>query len=265
MKTEQLMLTRSGSARRAVALFAIAIAAALGACSGDNFRLPRPLVSPYVAERTDVLWAVAPLRNESAVSVVDPLEVSDALVAQIEEVRGVSAIPMNRVLGAMRLLGMQSVDSPGDALRLASALGVDAIVVGSLTAWNPYDPPQIGLKLALYGASEKFGTLRPAEQVDPRALTAAGTDYTLPAGPWRNQGQLAATASEHLDGANHEVQMAVRAFAEGRHQPESALGWKRYLASMKLFTEFACYRLTEQLLNAERLRLVQTVAEAPTR
>lgn len=265
MKTEQLMLDSVARARRAFAIVAVAMFAALTGCAGDDFRLPRPLVSPYVAERTDVLWAVAPLRNESAVSLFDPLAVSDTLVAQVEEVRGVSAVPMNRVIGAMRAIGMQSVNTPADALVLARSLGVDAIIVGSITAWNPYDPPQFGLKLALYGVSEKFGTLRPADRVDPRALTAAGTDYTLPPGPWRNQGQLASTASEHLDGANHEVQIAVRAFAEGRHQPESSLGWKRYLASMKLFTEFACYRLTERLLDAERLRLAQSVAEAPTR
>jgi hypothetical protein len=61
--------------------------------------------------------------------------------------------------------------------------------------------------------------------------------------------------SEQLDGANHATQMAVKDFAEGRSPTVSALQWRRYLASMPLFAEFACFRMTERILDAERQRI----------
>jgi len=68
-----------------------------------------------------------------------------------------------------------------------------------------------------------------------------------------------AFASEHLDGRNHEVQMAVQNYAAGRSDTVSALGWRRYLASMPLFAEFASNRLAERLIESERLRLARAL------
>jgi hypothetical protein len=39
----------------------------------------------------------------------------------------------------------------------------------------------------------------------------------------------------------------------------SALGWRRYLASMPLFAEFASNRLAERLIESERLRLARAL------
>lgn len=232
----------------------------LGCQSGrEAFRYPASLVAPYDSVNGDVLWAVAPMRNESGVSVVDTLTVSDSLAAALAEVRGVSVVPLNRTLGAMRSLEMQQVQSAADARRLALQLGVDAIVVGTVTAWDPYDPPKLGLSLALYSRPGSALLSDAGATLDPRKLVSAATELSLPSRPFADA--PLSVASEHLDGANHEVQLAVQAYAEGRHEPASALGWKRYLASMSLFTKFVSFRLTGRLLDQERLRLARERTE----
>ena len=66
-----------------------------------------------------------------------------------------------------------------------------------------------------------------------------------------------ATLSEHFDGANHEVQLAIQRYASGRHEPASALGWRGMLASMDLYVEFAANEAVSRLLEQERIRLAQ--------
>lgn len=274
MTTEQHMLTLSPRTSFAGAMgrFLAPVIAAAGlallacappGCASEDLRAPRSLTSPYGVGPSGVLWAVAPLANESGVGAVDPLLLTDSLVYQVQQVRGINATPLSRTLAAMRALGLESVTSPSEARLLAETLGADAILVGSITAWDPYDPPEIGLSLALYGVSEAIGGFAEPVRVDPRALAAATTDMTLPGSMPESWSAPASAVAAHLDGANHEVQTAVRVYAEGRHEVVSALGWRRYLASMTLFTEFACSRVTEQLLDMERLRIAREAARTP--
>lgn len=270
MTTEQRMFARIFRAapaligvmpRIALLLAIMSAALAAGGCAGgDRLTAPRTLTSPYRAIEGDLLWAVAPLRNESATSLVDPLMVSDAMVNRIQEVKGISALAMNRTLGAMRAIGLEQVDSPQAARRLAEALGADAIVVGTITAWDPYEPPEIGVTVTLYAVSDRMHAPSQRTQVDPRAMQAAASDDGLESTEMTSMDGPVAARGEHFDGANHEVQMLVRTYAEGRHESRSALGWRRYLASMPLFTEFACYTLVDRLLDVERIRLAQLAA-----
>jgi hypothetical protein len=259
MTTEQHMLATIRTTGRASYAFFLLLPLLLlpAGCSSNRYELQAPtaLIAPYETAQGDVLWAVAPPRNESGVGVLDPLDVADTLAATLQEVRGVTVVPVNRTLGAMRSIGIEHVSSPADARRLALELGVDGVIVSSITAWNPYKPPRIGLNLALYGRPGSDRLTERAADVDPRELTSATTERRLP-----NAGahdQALSVAAAHLDAANHEVLMSVRHYAEGRHDPETALGWRGYLASMQLFTKFACYRLTGQLLDEERLRLAR--------
>lgn len=203
-------------------------------------------MSPYAGRAESPLWAVAPLANESGTSVIDTLAVTDAVVANVAEARGLACVPTNRVLAAMRALHLASVATPAEARRLADALGVDAVIVGTITAYDPYDPPTLGLTLGvLHRAGAQAGA------VDPRALQAAGSERGLV--PARDAPTV--VVAEHLDGRNHEVLFDLKRYAEGRQNPQAALGWRSYLASMELYTQFAAYRSVGRLLDAERLRM----------
>ncbi len=260
--------------RAALVAGALALAPMLGACTGsrkDVLVQPETLSAPRypgLSGRAPV-WAVAPLRNESGVSVVDPLVVTDQLARQAHAVDGLDVIPLNRTIAVMRALRMDEVQSPVEARRLAEALGADAIIVGTMTAWDPYNPPKIGLSLALFARDgSPMVWSPPAQPVSGRsqdtpetfALETSGRDTTLVSAGFSDEPM--STASEHLDGANHAVQMQVKNYARGRHDTVSALGWRRYLASMPLYTEFVSHRLVGRLLEEERRRVGGPIAQA---
>ena len=244
--------------------FAVLLASlAMGGCSGppkEKLVAPSTLVAPYDTGTGEVLWAVVPLRNESGTSVVDSLAVSDKVVAAAAQVQGIRTLPLNRTLAAMRALKIAELQHPSDAKRLAAELGVDGLIVGSITAWDPYDPPQIGLALALYsrpGAMDRRGP----QQLDPKRLQYQPTDYQyFPRSSFDTA--PASVVSEFLDGKNHQVLMDVKSYAQGRHDPTGALGYKRYLASMDLYNEFASWHVMSQLISHEWLRLSQAPAQA---
>lgn len=241
-------------------LLAIAAAAAMSAFGCEsNPRSPRTtgLDSPYTAQR-EIVWAVAPLRNESGTSLVDVLALSDTLIGELQQAPGITVLPVNRSLAGMRALGLASIDSPGDAARLARALGADAIVLGTVTAWNPYDPPIIGMSLGVFAIDPDINPAptasRPAASDDPLAMRSAVTDT----GAQRErQARPASIVTAVLDASNVDTRESIRQYADGRYDPRTALGWKRYTASMALYAKFACFEMSRRLLASERDRLAQ--------
>jgi hypothetical protein len=210
---------------------------------------PRSIVAPYDTARGEPVWAVLPLRNESGTTNADMLTMSDKLVWAVEQVRGVQALPLNRTIAAMRALDLPAVRSPAEARRIAHALGADAVLVGSITAYDPYHPV-VGISLALFHASPPAAPY----PTDASRIAAAPTESrVLPGVPAPER--ASALVSEVFDGRNHQVQMGVRAYAAGRTEPVSALGWERYLRSAALFEEFAIFSGVERLIGQEWTRL----------
>ncbi len=229
--------------------------ALLGGCSSgqkDILIAPSQLVAPYNTDRGDVLWAVVPLRNESGVSTLDAGALTDKLVLATEEVQGVRALPLNRTLEAMRSLKLGKIQTPGDAKRLAQAMGADGVLVGSITAYDPYQPT-LGLQLALFATSAPMRAT--SRQLDPRALAASPSIAGESIGSWEDR--PVAVASENLDAKNNQVLMDVKSYAEGRLNGPNALGWRRYVASMDLYSEFAMYRLLDDVIRQEWVRVSQ--------
>jgi hypothetical protein len=255
MTTVKTML-RTGFSLRAPAMLACALLLLLAGTPGCQSKpelvAPELLISPYDLTETEALWAVAPLANESGTTAVDVLAVSDAIVGKLTETEGIAALPMNRTLAAMRALQLPGVRSPAEARALAEALGVDAIIVGSITAYDPYNPPTIGLTLALYTRSAPPSN---APEEDPRSFRSAATETAPPRSTFTDA--PSSVVIEQLPGNNHAVKMNVRQYAEGRHKQGSALGWEEYLASMDRYTDFAAYWVVRRLLEEERLRLAR--------
>ena len=151
----------------------------------------------------------------------------------------------------MRSLGLQELSSPADARKLAAEMGVDGLIVGSVTAFDPYNPPTLGISLALYARPGPMDA-RGEERIDTRELTYQASDYEyFPVGVYTDK--PASVASGVLDGNNHQVLMDLDRYVEGRDDPTYRLGTNRYLASMELFTEFAAWRMVGQLVEQEWL------------
>ncbi len=271
MTTEQTMLNarcapglwngyvRSRLMTGAMVLSMLALSQLIFGCAGTEPKLkpPQTLVAPYDVSRGEPLWAVVPLRNESGTTIADPYLVSDKVVAAASQVRGVRCLPLNRTIAAMRALDLTDLSRPEEAEALAKALGADGLIVGSITAYDPYNPPRLGLALALYTRPGFSGRpLANTGGVDPRRLTYQPTDYKY--FPRSVHGEAPASViSEYLDGKNHQVLMDMQSYAEGRHAEGTALGWRRYLVSMDLFCEFGAWHGVNRLLEHEWIRMAR--------
>lgn len=252
------------SRRLVAAAILVTLTIGLPACASrkPDLAAPAAQIAPYDASRGTPVWAVVPLRNESGTSLVDELEVSDRVVAAIAQVEGLRVVPLNRTLGAMAQLNMAEPQSPTQLRQLAEHMNVDGIVVGSITAWDPYDPPTIGVALALYVPPGRLGA-RPEPVIDTQKLVFQPTDYQYFASPSAMSDAPASVVSEHLDARNHAVLMRLKRFAAGRNEPDSAYGWRVYVVSMDRYAEFAAWAAVGRLIDHEWLRLATPrVAEA---
>jgi len=248
--------------RGAVRVLILLFAAVLAGCVAGQKPWPSDpleLVAPYSGTSVggEVVWAVAPFRNESGVSVADELRVSDRVVEQIREVRGVSAVPLNRTLEAMAALGMAEVSSARQARALATRMGVDGIVVGTVTAWSPYEPPEIGLTVSLYARGGDAMRVLDTAGVDPMELVRSGRGLVTDPGTGEEPDGPLSTVSAHLSGSNGAVRSRVERYGTGRADPNSATGWEGYLTTMSRFERFAAFEMVGRLLSAERERLIR--------
>jgi hypothetical protein len=138
--------------------------------------------------------AVAPFVNLSAERVVDGRRFALAYHAELQKIPGYQVIPVGVTEQAMVDLGID-LDGPDDALKLAKALGADAIVVGAVTDYTPYYPPRIGLQVSWYAPEpQRFS---PGIPTDPQLSEAVKI--------WRF------AASERARNNGPEAELIVRA------------------------------------------------------
>ena len=225
------------------AAFSAAAVAAFGGCA--------PKEPPYGVEYIRRLprdgravWAVAPAINLSGQREVDPLLQADLLYQQVQQVRGLTVVPVNRVAEVYAGLGIEQVQSAEQAALVCDLLGCDALLVPTVTAFDPYDPPKLGASLHLFAKPGNYA--RPAN-VDPRELVRL-------AAPPRDVSMPAAHAAEFLqavgmfDAANGTTRDAVLAYAAGRNDPVGPMGSKEYFASMERYCGFVYYELIADVL-----------------
>ncbi|MDP9172619.1 MAG: hypothetical protein M3O30_01975 [Planctomycetota bacterium] len=193
---------------------------------------PRPLV-----------WAVAPTLNLSGQSHVDPLLQSDLVFQQLQEVHGLTILPVNRVAEIYASLKIDKVQSEGQAYAVCQLLGCDGLVVPTVTVFDPYDPPKLGASLQLFLMPGSFdrGQLR----VDPHALERAATPGAPPSLAPRGLVQ----AVGMYDAADGTVVDRANAYAAGRTNPNGLLGPREIFVSMDRYCEFVYHELIVQLLD----------------
>lgn len=240
---------------RAFLALAIGLCCLITGCTTSG-KLTPPTVNsaPYDTVAGQVLWAVAPLRNETGTSLLPAETVSDELIAAIQMSRGVACLPLNRTITAMRAMGITRIDTPEQAKELATAMGVDGLIIGSITAWDPYTPA-LGLSLAVYAMPGPMYEQQYAA-LDPRWLTPQPTEHGFTPGTTHTSGP-ASVVSSHFDARGHDTLLEVQRYAEGRTDYDAALGWQRYTKSMVLFTKFAAHAAVSELFREEWLRMAR--------
>lgn len=96
--------------------------------------------------------AVAPFFNLSQERTVDGREFALAYYSELQKVPGFEVLPVGVAERAMIDNGL-TMENPDDALELARILGVDAVVIGAVTDYDPYSP-RVGLKVAWYSPKQ---------------------------------------------------------------------------------------------------------------
>lgn len=110
--------------------------------------------------------AVAPFFNQSHERAVDGRRFAFAYFAELQKIPGFRVVPVG-VTEQVIIDNDLQMSSPQDALRLAQLLDVDAVVIGSITDYEPYYPPRIGIQVAWYSPYQ--WTFFPGVQTDPYA------------------------------------------------------------------------------------------------
>jgi hypothetical protein len=104
--------------------------------------------------------AVAPFFNQSDEPTVDGHEFALAYFAELQATPGFEVVPVNVVEDAI-VAHQVDLSNAGEARRLAVILGVDAVVIGSVTDFNPYYPPRCGIRVEWYAANPGFHEIPP--------------------------------------------------------------------------------------------------------
>jgi hypothetical protein len=222
-------------------------------CRTEPERLagPSSSVAPYAA-----VLMVAPFTNESGVDMRPDLRasVSDKLVTSINAVEGWQAVPLNRTLQAMQQLGVGEIRSVDEARAVLQAVGADGIIVGTITAWDPYDPPTFGANILLVADEGELQS-----SFEARKLTG----HTGDAVPMASQPPKTLTdVVGDYDATRHDVRQNVRDYARshsditgGFDPPE-----RYYLMVFDRWLDFATDQLVEELVQKEQTRVFRADA-----
>ena len=190
------------------------------------------------------VWAVAPAVNLSGQE-VDPLLQADDLFEQLQQVHGLTVIPVNRVAQVFAALQIARVQSQDQAKLVCEELGCDVLVVPTVTIYDPYDPPKVGASLQIF----KKGKDQAIQNVDVRMLARAATPP--PGAPLPPPTQVAFKQSVGMfDAANGSVRERLTSYAAGRNDPVGPLGEREYLVNMDRYCGFVYHELIVDLLRS---------------
>ncbi|MEM8945644.1 MAG: hypothetical protein AAGD11_10715 [Planctomycetota bacterium] len=113
----------------------------------------RPVIRNPFPQLTKV--AVAPFFNQSDEKTLDARRFSMGYFAELQQTPGFEVVPLGVVEEAV-IANQINLNGAGEARRLAQLLGVDAVVVGAVTDYDPYYPPRCGLRVEWYTANPGF-------------------------------------------------------------------------------------------------------------
>jgi hypothetical protein len=165
--------------------------------------------------KTEV-WAVAPAVNLSGHREVDAILQADLLYQQLQQVKGMTVVPVDRVVQVLEALNTERIDSVAQAKLVCDLLHVDALVVPTVTAYDPYLPPKMGASLALFRRGDRTGTPRQAVGM--------------------------------FDSMDGTIRKNLLIFANGRSDPNGPMAEREYFLSMDRYTGFVYHELIADLL-----------------
>ena len=235
----------SGNASGRYVSAAVLFLAFIAGCSNPS-TVQRIYFSPYPEPRT---VAVPVFLNHSGSADMDMLAMTDAFYTELQAVKGIEVPAVNVTRAALAELGLEQVSSVDDVRALAEQLQTDGVIVGSVTRYDPYDPPELGMVVELYwqdaDASEQAGP----GAVDSRELALAGKEDQLrlsaldPMRPVQRVVQV-------FDADEEAVIGRLREYALEREGLSKPYGWERYKTRTN-YLRFVSHEVIGELLMLE--------------
>jgi hypothetical protein len=118
----------------------------------------QPVVHNPFPQLTKV--AIAPFFNLSSEPSVDGRQFALAYFNELQLIRGFEVVPVGVVERAMHTYQLD-LDNPEEVRKLATVLGVDAVVIGAVTDFTPYYPPRCAMQVEWYAANPCFQPIPP--------------------------------------------------------------------------------------------------------
>lgn len=141
----------------ATPFWAFVLLVALLFCQTGCTLFPQRLDQPQVHNPFPQLRkvAVVPFFNQSDFPQINGAKVAASYRHQLQQIRGFEVVPVGVVDQYLSQNPIPINEIP-DFQKLARDLGVDAVVVGSITDFDPYYPPKMGLAVRWYAANPGF-------------------------------------------------------------------------------------------------------------
>ncbi|MGV3605455.1 MAG: hypothetical protein ACO1RA_03535 [Planctomycetaceae bacterium] len=130
-----------------------AAGAMLSGCAAFPDKLQEPLFHNPFPQLHRV--AILPFYNQSNEPTLDGDSIAIAYYTQLQTIPGFEVMPVGV---AKRMLEASAIEprSGADFQRLAQQMGVDAVIVGSVTEYSPYYPPRMGMSVDWYASNPSF-------------------------------------------------------------------------------------------------------------
>ena len=159
--------------------------------------------------------------------------------------QGVTVVPVDRVVAVYQALRIAQIQSEDQAKAVCQALGLDGLLVPTVTAYDPYNPPKFAVALQLFEPKAQAARQMSASELASQAAPAVGSDEP------RKVNFLQVVGS--YDAANGSVRQSLQAYAKGRYDPNSPLGGAEYYLSMDRYCGFCYHDLLRQLFEQSQL------------
>jgi len=253
MTSKQVLLSLGRWSLLALLLVLLEVASGCGTMSSWRGAESPEIPAAYAERR---VLAVAPFRNESGTVAADGVRMAEHLAAQLESAPNVDVLPVSRSLAAMDALALADVRTLEQAMALLGVLEADGLVVGTISSYDPYDPPRLGVAAELFVNRRLLDRTPPADvrEMVRRAVPTQTSDRPgLPA--TSRAGQPVSGVSGHFLGSDPDVRAALERYAARRDRDRRDTAWRSYLLSMDLFSEFVNFELARRLMQAEHRRL----------
>lgn len=138
-------------------LLAISVSASVGCALIPDVRHKPQTINPFPQIST---VAVLPFFNQSQEPTLSGQRIAEAYMHELQSVRGFEVLPIGVIQGKLIEFN-RPLSSGQDFQEFAKHLGVDAVIVGSVTDFQTYYPPRMTMKVSWYAANPGFHPVLP--------------------------------------------------------------------------------------------------------